>query len=50
MDVEVQFGEPLEFTEASNRKQVSQRVEERVRAMMADTLRHRQRASSGRNS
>ena len=50
MDVEVQFGQPLEFTEASNRKQVSQRVEERVRAMMADTLRHRQRASSGGKS
>ena len=49
MDVEVEFGEPLEITAASDRKQVARRVEERVRAMMAETLRHRQRAqASGR--
>ena len=40
------FGEPLEFTEASDRKQISRRVEQRVRAMMADMLRHRQRATT----
>jgi 1-acyl-sn-glycerol-3-phosphate acyltransferase len=45
MDVEIEFGEPLEFTEASDRKQVARRVEGRVRAMMSDSLRHRQRAT-----
>jgi 1-acyl-sn-glycerol-3-phosphate acyltransferase len=45
MDVEVEFGEPVEFTASSDRKQVTRRVENAVRAMMADTLRHRQRAN-----
>jgi lyso-ornithine lipid O-acyltransferase len=44
MDVEVQFGEPLEFKAGSDRKQVTRRVEERVRAMMIEALRARQRA------
>jgi lyso-ornithine lipid O-acyltransferase len=44
MDVEVQFGEPLEFRADSDRKQVARRVEERVRAMMIEALRAGQRA------
>jgi 1-acyl-sn-glycerol-3-phosphate acyltransferase len=44
MDVEVQFGEPLEFRAGSDRKQVTRRVEERVRAMMIEALRAGQRA------
>jgi 1-acyl-sn-glycerol-3-phosphate acyltransferase len=45
MDVEVEFGEPVEFTAASDRKQVARQVEDRVRVMMAEVLRHRQRAN-----
>jgi 1-acyl-sn-glycerol-3-phosphate acyltransferase len=44
MDVEVQFGEPLEFKAGSDRKQVARRVEDEVRAMMIEALRTRQRA------
>jgi lyso-ornithine lipid O-acyltransferase len=40
MDVEVAFGEPLAFTAAGNRKDVTRRVEEQVRAMMAAALRN----------
>jgi 1-acyl-sn-glycerol-3-phosphate acyltransferase len=43
MDVEVQFGEPLEFRAGSDRKQVTRRVEDQVRAMMIEALRTRQR-------
>jgi 1-acyl-sn-glycerol-3-phosphate acyltransferase len=44
MDVEVQFGEPLEFNAGSDRKQVARRVEGEVRTMMLEALRTRQRA------
>ncbi|MGB3386581.1 MAG: lysophospholipid acyltransferase family protein [Pseudaminobacter sp.] len=39
IDVEVHFGEPLEFRADSSRKDVARRVEEQVRAMMQDALR-----------
>lgn len=45
MDVEVEFGVPLEFTAASNRKEVAKRVEEQVRTMMAAALRAPLRSS-----
>lgn len=42
VDVEVHFGEPLEFHAGSSRKDVARRVEEQVRAMVQDALRGQQ--------
>ncbi len=39
IDVEVTFGEPLEYTAASKRKVVAKEVEDRVRAMVSTRLR-----------
>lgn len=39
LDVEVHFGEPLEFRAGADRKAVAREVERRVRAMMAAALR-----------
>lgn len=39
IDVEVTFGEPVEFTAASSRKEVSRRVEAQVRRMRAQVMR-----------
>jgi 1-acyl-sn-glycerol-3-phosphate acyltransferase len=44
MDVEVIFGEPIEYTAGSKRKVVAKEIEERVRAMMATALRDARRA------
>lgn len=44
MDVEVQFGQPMAFTAASDRKRVTRRVEQQVGAMMTEALQNRQRA------
>jgi 1-acyl-sn-glycerol-3-phosphate acyltransferase len=43
MDVEIEFGEPMEFKAGSDRKQVARRVEGQVRTMMIEALRTRQR-------
>lgn len=43
MDVEIKFGQPLEFRAGSDRKQIARRVEKEVRAMMIEALRTRQR-------
>lgn len=39
MDVEIRFGEPVEFDAASNRKQVARLIEGRVRDMLTSALR-----------
>lgn len=39
IDVEVHFGEPIEFSAGSSRKETARRVEERVRTMMNKALR-----------
>ena len=41
VDVDVDFGERLDYTQASNRKQVSRLVEARIRAMLGARLRGR---------
>lgn len=38
MDVHVRFGEPVEYTARSNRKEVARHAHERVRAMMIEAL------------
>lgn len=40
LDVEVHFGEPLDFRPGANRKEVARKVEESVRTMMASALRN----------
>jgi 1-acyl-sn-glycerol-3-phosphate acyltransferase len=39
MDVEVEFGEPVEFTSGTSRKTVAHEIEQRVRGMRAKALR-----------
>jgi 1-acyl-sn-glycerol-3-phosphate acyltransferase len=39
VDVELHFGEPLEYTPGTNRKELARRVEASVRSMMMDALR-----------
>ena len=41
VDVDVDFGERVEYSQASNRKQVSRDVEARIRAMLGARLRGR---------
>ena len=38
IDVEVRFGEPVEFTAATNRKEIARRLEGEVRSTMAGIL------------
>ncbi len=40
VDATIRFGEPIEFTESSDRKAVAREVEARVRAMMIEALKH----------
>ena len=39
VDIEVHFGEPVEFGNGADRKQVAREVEARVRMMMTQALR-----------
>lgn len=48
MDVEVAFGEVIEFTAQSDRKAIARQVEGAVRAMLEDALGNRQRAGRAR--
>ena len=41
VDVDVDFGERVDYSRASNRKQVSREVEARIRAMLGARLRGR---------
>ena len=49
VDVEVHFGEPLEFHAGSSRKELARRAEEQVHAMMQNALRGRPGARQERN-
>ncbi len=49
VDVEVHFGEPLEFHAGSSRKEVARRAEAQVHAMMQNALRGRPGARGERN-
>lgn len=49
VDVEVQFGEPLEFRADSSRKDVARRAQDQVLAMMQDALRGQSAVPQARN-